>query len=149
MSSLSRAAGIYSALDTFGVKQAGVWRQFAKDLRQQAVGDPAEVLKQFRKGTLFKPGKGILHKGLPRSAAEIAATLAWPIVGSILLARNAPESTAGEVAGDFIGRSVGALVGTPLAGAVGQIGGGMLLAPVGQAVGRAFDSRNPSVASGE
>jgi hypothetical protein len=149
MSALAHAAGISSALSAFGVKHAGAWQQFGKDLRQQAIGDPAETLKQLRKGTLFKPGKGLLYKGLPRSAGEIAAALAWPIMGSVLLARNAPESTGGEVAGDFVARSVGSLVGAPLGGAVGQIGGGMLLAPVGQAVGRAFDSRNPGVASEE
>jgi hypothetical protein len=149
MSPFGRVVGIAAALETFGIKHAGAWSQFAKDVKQQAIGDPSETWKQFRKGTLFKPGKGLLYKGLPRSAGEIAAALAWPIMGSILLAKNAPGATGGEVAGDFIGRSVGSLVGAPLGGAVGQIGGGMLLAPVGQAIGRAFDSRNPAVASEE
>lgn len=135
--------GVYAAAQRYGVKLAGAWGDFADDVRHQAIGDPAETWKQFRKGTLMKPGHGLLYKGLPHSPGEIAASLAWPVMGSILLARNSPETGRGELVGDFIARSAGSLVGGPLAGAAGQIGGGMLMAPVGRAFGRAVDRLSP------
>jgi hypothetical protein len=135
-----REAGASAALSYFGVKEAGDWDEYLRELQQQAVGTPGEAWKQFRKGTLLKPGKGLISKGLPRNASQLAAAMAWPVLGSFLNARNNPDAGAGELAGDFLGRSVGSLVGAPIGGAVGQVGGGMFLAPVGQAVGKSFDS---------
>jgi hypothetical protein len=75
--------------------------------------------------------------------------LAWPIMGSFLQSRANPDTGGGELVGDLLGRSAGSLLGGPL-GMAGQIGGGMLLAPVGQAVGKAYDSsRTAPVASDE
>lgn len=145
MRDLAQSAGVRAALNVFGVKIAGDWDKYVKEVKRQGVGQPEEAWKQFRKGQLFHPRKGLIGKSLPKSPGEFAASLAWPIMGSLLSLRGNPEMSAGEVAGDFVGRSAGSLLGVPL-GAVGQIGGGMLLAPVGQAVGKTFaSSRRPDV----
>lgn len=140
------SVGQEDALHSFGVKVAFDMPEFKESLKQQLVGDPKETWKQFRKGTLLKPGKGLLYKGLPKTPGDIAASLAYPLLGSFLLAKNEPDKGPGEVTGDFLGRTVGSIVGAPLGGAVGQIGGGMLLAPVGQAIGKTLDRvRSPVV----
>ncbi len=139
--------GSQDAARVFGIKLAWGRPSFFAEVKRQAIGDPTETLKQFRKGTLFKPGKGLLHRGLPKTPTELATALAWPVMGAFLLAKNSPQATGGEVMGDFVARSVGSLVGAPLGGAVGQIGGGALLAPVGRAVGKAFDARSEPVAN--
>jgi hypothetical protein len=116
-------------------------------VKRQGIGHPREALKQFRSGTLFKPGSGLIANGLPRSKGEIAAMLALPLIGSVMSAQANPEIGGGEIAGDFAGRTVGSLLGAPTLGAAGQLGGSMLLAPVGRAVGKAFDSsHSPAVA---
>lgn len=146
---LAHAAGVRAALHSFGVKEAGGWDDYLEEVQRQGIGQPREALKQFQKGQLFKPGKGLIAKTLPRSPGAIAAALAWPIMGSFLQARANPDTGGGELVGDLLGRSAGSLLGSPL-GMAGQIGGGMLLAPVGQAVGRAYDAdRKRRVASDE
>lgn len=142
-----QVSGSRDAQRVFGIKLAWGRPSFFEEVKRQAIGDPTETFKQFRKGTLFKPGKGLLHKGLPKNPTELATALAWPVMGAFLLAKNSPQATGGEVMGDFVARSVGSLVGAPLGGAVGQIGGGALLAPVGRAVGKAFDARSEPVAN--
>lgn len=138
--------GKQAALEDFGAKTAFDMHDFKSTLKRQAIGDPAEAWKQLRKGTLLKPNKGLLYKGLPKTPSEIASSLAYPLLGSFLLAKNDPDKGPGELAGDFLGRAAGSLVGAPLGGAVGQIGGGMLMAPVGQAIGRTLDTpRSPVV----
>lgn len=144
MSGFGLLVGSKAALDAFGIKQAGAWRDYLHAVKRQAIGDPSKTWKQIRGGTLFKPGKGLLHNALPRSAGQLAATLAWPVMGSYLLAKNNPYQGGGALAGDFVGRSVGSVFGAPLAGAAGSIGGGMLLSPVGRAVGSLFDYKESS-----
>jgi hypothetical protein len=139
MWSQAQALGASSALAAFGVKIAGQWDTYLDEVKRQGVGHPQEAWKQFRKGQLFHPTKGLSVKSLPKSPGELAAALAWPVMGSFLTARANPEIGGGELAGDFLGRATGSLLGAPL-GAAGQLGSGMLLAPVGQAVGKMFDS---------
>ena len=140
MRSLSLELGKQHAFNTFGIKYASEWNKYLKIVKQQMIGNPTEALKQFQRGTLMKPGKGLLHNGLPHNAGEIAASLALPLMGSYMLARNSPSTSKGEVVGNFLGRTVGSMLGHPLAGAAGQIGGGMLLAPVGQAIGKTLSN---------
>ena len=135
----AQAAGARAALQSFGVKCAGDWDDYLEEVQRQGIGQPRAALKQFQKGQLFHPSKGLISKNLPRSPGAIAAALAWPIMGSFLQARANPDTGRGELVGDLIGRSAGSLLGGPL-GMAGQIGGGMLLAPVGQEVGKAYDS---------
>jgi len=148
-----RNLGENAALAAFGIKTAGTWNDFLSSLKSQGIGNPGKTFEQFRTGKLFKPGSGLLHQNLPRTPGDLAAALAIPVMGSVLLARAAPETQRGELVGDLIGRSAGSLLGHPLGGVLGQLGGGMLLAPVGRALGRSWDSfasaHNPQVASGE
>lgn len=133
--------GVNAAMQVFtGVKHAGFWGDVATDTRQQLFGHPVQAYRQFRKGTLFKPGTGLYHQGLPRSAGAIAATLAMPAMMTLLAAKLNPEAGRGALIGNMAGNVAGSLVGGPLGGAVGRIGGGMLLAPVGQALGNQFDT---------
>lgn len=136
--------GAYAALADYGVKTAkGFLDEFLTETRQQAVGDPALTWKQLRKGTLFNKKDGLLYHGIPRTPGHIAATLAWPVLGSILLAKHNPDVGAGALTGDLIGRTAGAVVGTPLGGMTGQLLGSSLLGPVGQTIGSVFDSNRP------
>jgi len=112
----------------------------ATNVRNEMFGHPVEAYKQFRQGTLFKPGTGLYHQGLPRTPGSIAATFALPAAMTMLMAKLNPEVGRGELAGSMAGNVAGSLLGGPLAGSVGRVGGGMLLAPVGQALGRQFDT---------
>jgi len=159
MSARSTNAGVVAALQAFGLtKHAGVlspefWKEVATSTRNQAFGHPVEAAKQIRAGTLFKPGTGLYHQGLPRTAGSIAGSLAMPLALTALFAKMSPESSRGEVVGDMLGRTAGSMLGGPLAGTVGTVGGGMLLANAGRAIGSHFDPKpsveNSEVAAGE
>ena len=155
----STQAGVLAALRTYGLsKHANVfspafWKEVATTTRNQAVGHPVEALKQIRAGTLFKPGTGLYHQGLPRTVGSVAGSLAVPLALTALFAKMSPESSRGEVVGDMLGRTAGSMLGGPLAGTVGTVGGGMLLANAGRAIGSHFDPKHPvensEVAAGE
>jgi len=154
MRDLSHQAGVIAALRNFAVaKYAGFWGDVASSAKRQAFGQPGEAFKQLREGTLFKPETGLYHQGLPRSIGGIAGSLAVPLALTALFAKMNPSGSRGELVGDMIGRTTGSLLGGPLLGAAGQVGGGMLLSNVGRELGRQFDlsasPRNSEVASGE
>jgi len=145
MRELSHSAGVQAALHDFALtKRASVlspefWKDVGRSARTQAFGHPGEAFKQIREGTLFKPEEGLYYKGLPRSLGSLAGSLAVPLGLTALFAKMSPEGSRGEVIGDMIGRTTGSLLGGPLAGVAGQIGGGMLLSNVGRALGQRFD----------
>lgn len=140
MRDLSHKAGVADALRAFAVtKTAGFWGDVASTARTQAFGHPLEAAKQIRSGTLFHPEKGLYAKGLPNSVGSLAGSLAIPLALTALFAKMSPAGSRGEVIGDMIGRTTGSLLGAPLAGVAGQVGGGMLLSNVGRELGRQFD----------
>lgn len=152
MLDLSRHAGVQSALRAFAIKEAGFLGDVLSTARTQAFGHPLEAIKQIREGTLFKPGTGLYHQGLPRTVGSLAANLALPAALTALFAHMSPPESRGALIGDMVGRTTGSLLGAPLAGVAGQIGGGMLLSNVGRELGRQFDtasSQKDEVAAAE
>jgi len=154
MRDLSHQAGVTAALRNFAVaKYAGFLSDVVSSTRHQAFGRPLEALKQIRSGTLFNPETGLYHHGLPRTIGGIAGSLAVPLALTALFAKLNPVGSRGELVGDMIGRTTGSLLGGPLLGAAGQVGGGMLLSNVGRELGRQFDlsasPRNSEVAPEE
>jgi len=140
MHEMSHQAGVTEALRDFAVsKYAGLLSDVLSTARRQAFGQPLEALKQIRSGTLFNPETGLYHHGLPRTLGGIAGSLAIPLGLTALFAKMNPEGSRGEVIGDMVGRTTGSLLGSPLLGAAGQVGGGMLLSNVGRELGRQYD----------
>jgi hypothetical protein len=137
-------SGQREALSTFGVKHAFDMEDFKETLLQQGIGDPAGVARQLQKGIFLHPQKGLFFKSLPKTLDTAMTQLSWPLMGTFLHARNSPDATTGELTGDFAGRAVGSLLGSSL-GAVGQLGGSLLLGPVGRAVGKAVSDSRSSV----
>lgn len=145
MVSFAHRAGVHAALRSFGVKLSFDMEDFSEEVRRQGIGDPRRVVSQIQKGTFLHPKKGLFFSSLPKTPDAIATQMSWPLMGTFLHLRNSPEASTGELMGDFTGRAIGSLLGSSL-GAAGQIGGGLLLAPVGQAIGKAVsDSRSSSV----
>lgn len=141
MRDLNHRAGVVAALQDFAlVKHAGFWGDVATTARHQAFGHPLEALKQIGSGTLFNPETGLYHHGLPRTMGGIAGSIAVPLALTALFAKMSPPENRGELIGDMVGRTTGSLLGGPLFGAAGQVGGGMLLSNLGRELGRHFDS---------
>jgi len=154
MLDLSHQAGVTAALRDFAVvKHAGFLGDVVSTARHQAFGHPLEALKQIRSGTLFNSETGLYHHGLPRTMGQIAGSLAVPLALTAVFAKLNPAGSRGELIGDMVGRTTGSLLGAPLLGAAGQVGGGMLLSNVGRELGRQFDlsasPRNSEVAPEE
>lgn len=141
MISAAHHAGQRAALSAYGVKLGGLLDDVLKEVKRQALGQPEKVWDQLKNNKLMHPRKGMLYHALPKTLGEAGTALAWPVLGSFLLSRANPEIGMGEVAGDLTARTLGSMVGHPLLGAVGQLGGGMLLAPVGRAIGKQFDRK--------
>lgn len=141
MRALYRHSGQRTALAVYGVKLGSLGSDVLRELKLQALGHPEKVWKQLKNDELLHPRKGVLYHALPKTIGEVGSAMAWPIFGSYLLSRGNPQVGLGEVAGDLTARTLGSMLGQPLLGAVGQLGGGMLLAPVGRAIGKQFDRK--------
>jgi hypothetical protein len=146
MLELIRQAGVRAALLNFSAtKCAGFLSDTLASARQQAFGQPTEALKQLREGTLFKPETGLYYQGLPRTFGQLAGNLVVPLAMTAAMAHLNPAGGRGELVGDMVGRITGSMLGHPVLGTAGGIGGGMLLSNLGGALGRQYDAmRAPS-----
>lgn len=136
--------GTLNALRDFGVKSAYDMRDFKNTMSDfkdtvltTAFGQPREAVKQIFTGRYLHPQRGLVSQYLPKTLGSAAAQFVPVILGSLGTALEYPEVNKGELAGDTVARTVGSILGAPF-GVAGQVAGGSLLAPVGQAVGKSL-----------
>lgn len=130
-------AGRLNALRDFGVKSAYDWGDFKDTVLTTAFGHPRAAAKQIVTGRYLHPTRGLVSQYLPKTVGSAAAQFVPVLLGSLGTALEYPDVDKGELAGDTVARTVGSILGAPF-GVAGQVAGGSLLAPVGQAVGRSL-----------
>lgn len=108
-----------------------------EDVKRGVIGQPGEVARQFRSGSLFNRDGLLMQSLKPRGPVDALQLYGLPAM-QMYQAYNVPEEFRGQAVGSAAGNFVGGMLGAPL-GMVGSTIGGLSLGALGQNIGKSFD----------